>query len=81
MGICIDNKSYLKESHAYLLPSVRDKLLITLCLEIPCMLCTVMYVVTSGHHITKFYNIKFFGHEITNFNAPQKPTFFRKKLV
>ena len=38
-------------------------------------------LVTSGHQITKFYYINFFEHEVTNFNAPQKPTFFRKKLV
>ena len=39
------------------------------------------YEVTSGHHITKFYYINFFGHEVTNFNAPQKPTFLEKMLV
>ena len=36
MGICIENKSSLKENLTYLLPSVRAKLLITVCLEIPC---------------------------------------------
>ena len=38
MGICIDNKSCLKENLIYILPSVRAELLITLCLEIPCRL-------------------------------------------
>ena len=38
MGICIDNKLCLKENLTYLLPSVRVKLLITVCLEIPCMI-------------------------------------------
>ena len=37
------------------------------------------YVVNSGHPITKFYYIKFYGHEVTNFRAPQKLTFFLKK--
>ena len=37
MAVCIDNKSCLKENLTYRLPSVRAKLLITLCLEIPCM--------------------------------------------
>ena len=37
MCICIDNKSCLKENLTYLLPSVRAKLLITVCLEIPCI--------------------------------------------
>ena len=31
-----------------------------------------------GHQITKFYYIEFFGHEVTNFNAPQKTTFIKK---
>ena len=35
-------------------------------------------LVTTGHQITKFYYIKFFGHEVTNFNAPQKPTYIEK---
>ena len=38
MGICIENKSSLKENLTCLLPSVRAKLLITVCLEIPCTL-------------------------------------------
>ena len=37
MCICIDNKSCLKENLTYLLPSVRATLLITVCLEIPCI--------------------------------------------
>ena len=38
-------------------------------------------LVTLGHHIKKIYYINFFGHEVTNFNAPQNPTFLEKKLV
>ena len=36
--------------------------------------------VNSGHNITKFYVIRFFGHEVTNFNPPQNQTFLEKKL-
>ena len=37
-------------------------------------------LVNSGHQITEFYYINFFGHKLTNFNAPQKPTFLEKKV-
>ena len=36
MSICIDNKSCLKEYLTSLLPSVKAKLLCTVCLETPC---------------------------------------------
>ena len=70
MGICIDNKSHLNENHVYLLPSVKDKLLITLCLEIPCkhefgfiiLPVTVLRILKNGYEkSTKIYLIGIIG--------------------